>query len=45
MGINVTVYEGPGLRNEFTVVDAWAWEGGRGVRCDFWRGVGAVVPA
>ncbi|KAA6409585.1 MAG: hypothetical protein FRX48_06196 [Lasallia pustulata] len=45
VGINVTVYEGPGLRNEFTVVDAWAWEGGRGVRCDFWRGVGAVVPA
>ena len=34
----------PGLVNDFTLVDAYTWEGGRGVRCDFWRAVGEIVP-
>lgn len=41
---NVTLYSEPGLRNDFRVVDAYAWEGGRGARCDFWRSIGALVP-
>lgn len=41
----VNVDQGPGLRNDITLVDAYAWEGGRGVRCDFWRSVGEIVPA
>jgi len=41
---NATQYEGPGLENDFRVVDAYGWEGGRGARCDFWRQVGARVP-
>jgi len=35
---------GPGLMNNFEVVDAYTWEGGRGTRCDFWLGMGPVVP-
>ena len=27
----------------FEVVDAWAWEGGRGGRCEFWRGRGNQI--
>jgi hypothetical protein len=34
----------PNAVNTFRVVDAYTWEGGRGVRCDFWRSVGEVVP-
>lgn len=41
---NITEFEGPGLRNSFELVNAYTWEGGRGVRCDFWRSVGAIVP-
>ena len=41
---NITEFEEPGLVNDFSVVDARSWEGGRGVRCDFWRSVGAIVP-
>lgn len=41
---NVTEYLGSGLRNNFTLVNAYAWEGGRGVRCDFWRAVAGLVP-
>jgi len=46
MGIDVNTTEmmGPGLRNDITLVDAYTWEGGRGVRCEFWRAMGAVVP-
>lgn len=33
-----------GLRNEFELVNAYTWEGGRGYRCDFWRSVAAIVP-
>ena len=40
----ITEFEEPGLRNHFELVNAYTWEGGRGVRCDFWRSVGAIVP-
>lgn len=42
--LNVTQYRNPGLRNNFTLVDAFTWEGGRGARCDFWRSMGPIVP-
>ncbi|KAF2097675.1 carboxylesterase type B [Rhizodiscina lignyota] len=35
---------GPGLQNDFKIVNAYEWEGGRGKRCDFWRSVGSKVP-
>ena len=41
---NTTEFEEPGLVNDFSIVDARSWEGGRGVRCDFWRSVGGIVP-
>ena len=41
---NVTQYEEPGLMNDFTLQNAYKWEGGRGMRCDFWRSVGSIVP-
>ncbi|KAF2730933.1 carboxylesterase type B [Polyplosphaeria fusca] len=40
----VVLFGEPGLRREVRVVDAWGWEGGRGVRCDFWRSLGGIVP-
>ena len=42
--MNITEFRDPGLRNQFDLVDAYTWEGGRGIRCDFWRSVGIVVP-
>ncbi|KAK3716386.1 hypothetical protein LTR37_006536 [Vermiconidia calcicola] len=41
---NSTIYVSPGLQNDFTLANAYTWEGGRGYRCDFWRSVGAIVP-
>ena len=41
---NVTEFSDPGLRNDFSLVNAYTWEGGRGMRCDFWRSVGRIVP-
>ncbi|KAL8769875.1 MAG: hypothetical protein Q9209_004313 [Squamulea sp. 1 TL-2023] len=41
---NVTQFSDPGLRNDFTLVNAYTWEGGRGMRCDFWRSVARIVP-
>lgn len=41
---NITEFTDPGLRNDFTLVNAYTWEGGRGMRCDFWRSVGRIVP-
>lgn len=41
---NITQFQNPGLKNDFQLVDAYAWEGGRGARCDFWRSVAAIVP-
>ncbi|KXT02674.1 hypothetical protein AC578_1170 [Pseudocercospora eumusae] len=35
---------GPGTFNDFRLVDAYAWEAGRGTRCDFWRAMGELVP-
>ncbi|KAL8650963.1 MAG: hypothetical protein Q9226_004923 [Calogaya cf. arnoldii] len=41
---NVTQFSDPGLRNDFNLVNAYTWEGGRGMRCDFWRSVARLVP-
>ena len=41
---NSTIYVEPGLKNRFTLSNAYTWEGGRGYRCDFWRSVGSIVP-
>ena len=41
---NSTIYVEPGLANNFSLVNAYTWEGGRGYRCDFWRSVGSIVP-
>lgn len=35
---------GAGIVNDFRLVDALSWEGGRSARCDFWRDVSARVP-
>ncbi|CCU76018.1 unnamed protein product [Blumeria hordei] len=42
--INVTKNVDPGLRANWSIVDAGAWEGGRGRRCNFWAEFGGVVP-
>lgn len=34
-----------GLKNDFTLVNAYSWEGGRGSRGDFWRSMGVSMPA
>lgn len=44
LGIPVTQFRGPGLQNEFTLADAYTWEGGRGGRCEFWKGMSRFVP-
>ncbi|GAB7349461.1 hypothetical protein MBLNU459_g0175t2 [Dothideomycetes sp. NU459] len=33
---------GPGEENTFRLANAYTWEGGRGVRCDFWRSMGGL---
>ncbi|RAH55631.1 carboxylesterase [Aspergillus piperis CBS 112811] len=38
------IREGDGVVNHFRLVNSSAWEGGRGVRCDFWREVSERVP-
>ena len=43
-GPNITQSQQPGLSNDFTAVNAYTWEGGRGQRCDFWRSVASLVP-
>ena len=35
---------GPGVTNDFRLVNADTWEGGRGSRCRFWRDVAPRVP-
>ena len=42
--ISVPEFVGPGLTNKFDAVNAFTWEGGRGIRCDFWRSMGVIVP-
>lgn len=34
----------PGLKNAFSVANAYTWEGGRGKRCEFWQQYGAAAP-
>lgn len=34
----------PGVTNDFRLVNAETWEGGRGARCRFWRDIAARVP-
>lgn len=43
---DLSYYErtGTGIVNNFRLVDARKWEGGRGVRCDFWRSVAPKIP-
>jgi len=41
---NVTIHVGPGLSNDISIGNAFTWEGGRGIRCDFWKSVGVIVP-
>jgi carboxylesterase type B len=43
--VNTTYLAEPGLMNSFTLVNAYTWEDGRGVRCDFWRSVADIIPA
>lgn len=43
-GSNVTEQTGQGTTNDFQLVNAYTWEGGRGMRCDFWRAMGELVP-
>lgn len=43
-GVNITEFKEPGIMNNFSLVDAYTFEGGRGTRCDFWRSLGGIVP-
>ena len=43
-GVKVTQFKEPGLRNNFGVVGAWDWEGGRGKRCEFWKSMAEKIP-
>ncbi|EST09190.2 Carboxylesterase, type B [Kalmanozyma brasiliensis GHG001] len=44
LSTNATVLTDPGLRNDFTKVDAYSWEGYRGRRCDYWRSISNLLP-
>ena len=44
LGANVTVLTGPTLKNDFSKVNAYTWEGGRGRRCDYWRSISNLLP-
>ena len=41
---NISQYAEPGLLAAWAVVDGYAWEGGRGCRCDTWASIGPAVP-
>jgi carboxylesterase type B len=43
--VDTVYFTEPGLRAAFSLVDAYTWERGRGVRCDFWRSLAAIIPA
>jgi carboxylesterase type B len=43
-GLTATELIGPGQSNDFFLVNAYKWEGGRGSRCDFWKKMGEKVP-
>jgi carboxylesterase type B len=42
--LSITTFLEPGVTNKFALVDAYAWEGGRGKRCAWWRRMGESVP-
>ena len=44
LAVNVTEMFGPGLKNHFTIANAYSCEGGRGARCDFLRSIAAAIP-
>ncbi|KAK1712982.1 Alpha/Beta hydrolase protein [Colletotrichum acutatum] len=44
-GAQVTQFMAPGQVNDIRVVPADSWEGGRGARCEFWRGLAPSIPA
>ena len=35
---------GSGIVNQFRLASDWTWEGGRGIRCGFWRAVSPKIP-
>ena len=43
-GLKVKEDVGPGLENDFSLLNGYIWEGGRGLRCDFWQAMAAIVP-
>ncbi|KAK1519600.1 acetylcholinesterase [Colletotrichum costaricense] len=44
-GARVTQFMAPGQVNDIRVVPADVWEGGRGARCEFWKGLAPSIPA
>lgn len=44
IGVNVTEFMEPGVQNDFSVVDALTWEGGRGERCEIWKSIASRIP-
>lgn len=44
LGTNATILTGPSLQNDFSKVNAYTWEGGRGQRCDYWRSISSLLP-
>ncbi|GAC94387.1 carboxylesterase [Pseudozyma hubeiensis SY62] len=45
LGAEVTILTGSSLRNDFSKVNAYTWEGGRGRRCEFWRSIASILPS
>ena len=43
MQLNLPVLVG-NTSNNFSLVNAYSWEAGRGRRCDLWRDIGSMVP-
>jgi len=43
--VDTSYFVQPGLVNNFTLGNAYTWEDGRGVRCDFLRSVAEIIPA
>lgn len=41
---NITYFVGGGRKPAFSIVSGRTWEDDRGVRCDFWRSIGGIVP-
>jgi hypothetical protein len=41
---NITQYMEPGLENDFSIANAYTWEGGRGKRCEFWKSKASKIP-